>query len=248
MGGHHEAECCREAGPHSLRCDSSSGIHLQKLLPVSGSLVESSLSLEWRVALDLRKSKCPLNEYCLQVYYVIPEAESSCGRHLGDAEVIKAHHRHLLEMDQDPKTWGCIVLQPIVDAMQRLNAVARCICHLFCAELPAHVDATVDADVHKLSKYEGKLLMERCMKRLLMEEGSWWQTEIADMLKKGAGTALAAVKIQHLQDVLQLEAWSHTNVMSATQLLNDVKGVCRSQTLGSLLDKFVVAWPDKAMN
>ena len=105
------------------------------------------------------------------------------------------------------------------------------------------IPVSTDVDVMYLTNYQGKDLMERSLRRILSEQGSWWATEIDDLIQKHAGGVLAQCKLDQINDLLSSETTGTWAMLtSATSTFADVKASCRSQRLGNIQDGFVAAW------
>ena len=78
----------------------------------------------------------------------------------------------------------------------------------------------------------------------MLEDDSWYKAELDDLLKKGASAPLVASKVSELSEILSdttTYSWAH--LRHASDLLKEVKTMCRSQKLANLLQKFFVPWP-----
>ena len=148
-----------------------------------------------------------------------------------------------LEMKQDAIVWGSSALAPLVEIANRLEAVGRFFSHIFCVDVADGMKETSDADVQVIVQYAGRHLLEKGLQRIINDPESWWKKEIDDMVKTGAGSVLAAMKIGQLQEWIREEGtWSWQTLASATNAFSEVRVSCRSQKLGQLQDDFIVTW------
>ena len=137
--------------------------------------------------------------------------------------------------------WASPALAPLTDVLRIYTLLPRCVCHLLCTTLPDHIPETTDSDVYAIANYNGSNQLERSIKRVLRDPQSFWMSEINDLLKKGADTALSKIQVQELGEILEKEALTFQQLQTATSLLNEIRNSVRSQRLGVFLEKFTAA-------
>lgn len=137
--------------------------------------------------------------------------------------------------------WCSDATAALREQLRCLDLLPKCFCHLMCTrDFPV---TTSDSDVYALSNYSGSELFERGFKRILRDPDLFWNSEINDLIKKGALTAIAKIKLEELESICQETTVSFQQLQTATQALVQVKGAVRSQRMGPVLDKFAVARP-----
>ena len=142
--------------------------------------------------------------------------------------------------------WATNACSPFREAVRRMQSVCRCFLHFFCAELPAACNFTPTSieDVHHFSNYSGQLLLEKTLKRILVDPTSWWHGEHQEMLRKGAAGCLVKDKLQELQGLLSSEGDSaqrgYAWLMNVKGLLTEVRAGVRSQKMDEITRAFAV--------
>ena len=78
----------------------------------------------------------------------------------------------------------------------------------------------------------------QAIKRAMLEDQSWYNAELTEMLKKGGVAALASQKMSDLKVLLKQPNKSWGQLRQSMVLFKEVKGTCRSQRLASVTSDF----------
>ena len=95
-------------------------------------------------------------------------------------------------------------------------------------------------DVFFVSDYSGKCFFHRNMKAILMKDGSFWHTQVRDVVKTAGSKALLSPKLQKLKELVADSATAEASgaeLMDMNTLLSEVKGGVRSLEWSSILVK-----------
>ncbi len=82
----------------------------------------------------------------------------------------------------------------------------------------------------------------QAIKRAMLEDQSWYNAELTEMLKKGGVAALVSEKMSDLKLLLKQPNKSWVQLRQSMALFKDVKGTCRSQKLASVTSDFKVTY------
>ena len=133
------------------------------------------------------------------------------------------------------RLYGSIWLEPLANAIERIAKMCRCILHFFCVAPPGNNPVpTTDAECFYFSNYAGNHVWERSVKRVLREPGSWWQAELEDMIKKGAGSRLDGDKLKDLTALLNTDSMSMSDFKDGMQIFKLIRGTTRSQKMNEV--------------
>ena len=113
--------------------------------------------------------------------------------------------------------WQGELCEPLACLVMRLGKVSRSLLHFFV-------------------QYAGDEYLERSMKRVYTDETLWWASEVADMIKKGAGALVNVDRMADLKVALAADPSTMTlaSLKSAAELFEKVRSSTRSQLLSGI--------------
>ena len=78
--------------------------------------------------------------------------------------------------------------------------------------------------------------------RVFTSDEYWFSTELAEITRKGATSALHGAKFADLEALLDQSSLDFQSLRQATYLLKTVRDSCRSQLMAKTLEKFAAPW------
>ena len=137
-------------------------------------------------------------------------------------------YAELLENSTDFLALNSPEFEPISSALNRIHNLCQTIAHFFCLEgLPVQLQ---DQEVVDYVHYKGKQYPERTLALILSEQGSFWESELNDMVKKGAANALSKEKLADLEASLKdTSTMTWLRLRSSRQQLEELQNAARSQ-------------------
>ena len=153
------------------------------------------------------------------------------------ASIFIETYAELFENSTDYVALSSPEFEPVASALKRIHNLCKTIAHFFCLEgLPVQLQ---DQDVVDYVHYKGKQYPERTLALVLSEQGSFWEGELNDMIKKGAANALSQEKLADLDASLKdTSRMNLSRLRTSRQQLEELQNAARSQTLTKLRDMF----------
>ena len=135
-------------------------------------------------------------------------------------------------------------LRVVSDAINSMSKVCLAVCRIFNETISA---GTTMADVTCFVDYSGPLLLERSMRSVFRQEGSFWRKQVDELIEKGATSAMLKPKLEemhlHLSKVIgvdeQLTNESIDIMIKMTELFKELRGGIRKVELENISDKFM---------
>ena len=117
------------------------------------------------------------------------------------------------------------VAAPLTDALDRLERVARAVCHIVNVA-PKSLGATPKpAELQYITAYAGRDTMERQWKIWLTSRNQWWANECTNVLKVSGSSILLEPKVQELKAKLESEAGATENAEVISEVVDLYKQV-----------------------
>lgn len=170
----------------------------------------------------------------------LPAKQSLCQfaiKFLSDTAATRDHERCEKNFSYVMETQA---LKPFLQMTESISVLCKALLHFFCEDLPANcgMDHTSDEDCLRFSNYAGARPLEKCMKRVFTAQGSWWASELDDMVRKGATTHLSKDKLTAVDELLNNPQPNYSWLSNTHRLVQELKSQVRSQKLSKILETF----------
>lgn len=170
----------------------------------------------------------------------LPSKQSLCQfsmKFLADTPEIRGHDPSEASFSHVMATQA---MKPFLKMTESIANLCKSLLHFFCEDPPAKcgIGPTSDEDCLSFSNYTGGRPLEKCMRRVFISEGSWWASELEDMIRKGATTHLSKDKLDQIDELLQNPQPNYAWLSSTHRLVDELKSQVRSQKLSKILEMF----------